>query len=78
MVMQITRPTVSDNALASVIDSLWANASQINKDSLHNIRDYYNTLFVGQISAQDYADSKVYGEAIGNDIFQDLLREFIL
>jgi hypothetical protein len=63
-------PTVANNALASVIDSLWANASQLNKDSLHTIRDYYNTLFEGQISAQDYADSKAYGEAIGNDVFQ--------
>ena len=63
-------PTVANNALASVIDSLWENASQINNDSLHDIRDYYNTLFEGQISAQDYADSKAYGEAIGNDVFQ--------
>lgn len=63
-------PTVANNALAAVIDSLWANASQTNKDSLHNIRDYYNTLFEGQISAQDYADSKAFGEAIGNDVFQ--------
>jgi hypothetical protein len=63
-------PTVANNALAAIIDSLWANASVLNKDSLHDIRDYYNTVFEGQIAAQDYADSKAFGEAIANDIFQ--------
>jgi Secretion system C-terminal sorting domain/PAP2 superfamily len=63
-------PTVANNALAGIIDSLWANASQSNKDSLLAIKDAYNTIFQTQVSATIYADSKTYGESIASDIFQ--------
>lgn len=63
-------PTVANNALAAIIDSLWANASQVNKDSLHDIRDHYNTLYEGQIPSEDYVDSKAFGEVIADEIFQ--------
>ncbi len=63
-------PTVVNNAMAAVMDSLFGNATQLNKDSLHDIRDYYNTLFQGQIPTGDFNDSKSFGEAIANDIFQ--------
>ncbi|MGJ8660978.1 MAG: T9SS type A sorting domain-containing protein [Bacteroidota bacterium] len=63
-------PTVVNNALAGIIDSLWANATQVNKDSLMTIKNTYNLLFQSQISASIYADSKAFGENIANDIFQ--------
>lgn len=62
-------PTVANNALALVIDSLFRATGPVNKDSLHEIRNYYNSLFAGQLSAQVYNDSKTFGEAIGSDIF---------
>lgn len=63
-------PTVANNVLAGIIDSLWANASQVNKDSLMAIKNSYNQLFQAQVSASVYADSKLFGENIANDIFQ--------
>lgn len=63
-------PVVANNTLAAIIDSLWGNATQVNKDSLHAIRDHYNSIFQSQISAQDFEDSKSFGEAIANDIFE--------
>jgi hypothetical protein len=63
-------PTVANNVLANIIDSLWANASQTNKDSLLLIKNSFNSLFQSQVSASVYADSKAFGESIANDIFQ--------
>ena len=51
-------PTVANNALALILDSLFANAITLNKDSLHAIKDGYNTIFQGQVSAQIFNDSK--------------------
>lgn len=62
-------PTVVNNALATIVDSLWKNASQSNKDSLHAIQQHYNLIFQGQLSSADFNDSKVFGEAIANDVF---------
>lgn len=63
-------PTVANNALAMVIDSLWANASLANKNALLAMKNSYNTLFQAQVSATVFSDSKAYGESIANDIFQ--------
>ncbi len=62
-------PTVVNNALAMVVDSLWSNASSTNKDSLHAIKDYYNLQSQGQLSNQVYDFSKSFGEAIALDVF---------
>jgi|TARA_R110000737_G_scaffold347664_1_gene379688 hypothetical protein len=62
-------PTVANNVLAVIIDSLWANASQANKAILHAYKNSYNVIFQSQVSASVYADSKLYGENIANDIF---------
>jgi hypothetical protein len=59
-------PTVANNCLALVVDSLWANASQPQKDSIHALRDRYNAGYTGQSS---YAASKAFGEAVATDIF---------
>ncbi len=61
-------PTVANNALAMIVDSLFRTASAANKDSLLQIKSYYNDLFASQISAQVFNDSKAFGEAIGTDI----------
>ncbi len=63
-------PTVANNTLAGIIDSMWANASQVNKDSLLAIKNSYNLLFQSQLSATVFADSKAFGESIANDVFQ--------
>jgi len=62
-------PTVANNALATIIDSLWGNCSQANIDSLHQICAAYNVLFSGQIAVAEFQASKAFGEAIGNDVF---------
>lgn len=62
-------PTVANNALAIITDSLFSNATQPNKDALHAIRDNYNTDFAYQLSPDVFNDSRAFGEAIANDIF---------
>lgn len=62
-------PTVANNALALMLDSLFRTAIPANKDSLQQIKTYYNTLFEAQLTAQVFNDSKAFGEAIATDIF---------
>lgn len=62
-------PTVANNALAIITDSLFSNATPSNKDSLHTIRDNYNAEFAYQLSPDVFNDSKSFGEAIAHDIF---------
>lgn len=59
-------PTVANNCLALIVDSLWGNASQAHKDSIHALRDRYNTMYMGQ---PDYAASKTLGEAVATDVY---------
>lgn len=59
-------PTVANNCLALIVDSLWGNASQIQKDSIHALRDRYNTMYMSQGS---YAVSKTLGEAVATDVY---------
>ena len=62
-------PTVANNALGIITDSLFRTATQVNKDSLRAIKDYYNAQFEYQLSPQVFNDSKAFGEAIAADIF---------
>lgn len=62
-------PTVANNAMAFIVDSLFRTATPVNKDSLYKIRDYYNDLFEGQQTPQVFNDSKEFGQIIGADIF---------
>ncbi len=62
-------PTVANNAMATILDSLFRTMTQVNKDSLATIRTNYNTLFQAQVSTQVFNDSKAFGEAIALDIF---------
>ncbi len=59
-------PTVANNCMAAIVDSLWGNASAVLKDSIHVLRDRYNTMYMGQ---SDYAVSKALGEAVALDVF---------
>jgi hypothetical protein len=61
-------PTVANNALALVLDTLFRTTTAANKDSLVNIRAHYNFLFSSQIDPQVFIDSKSLGEAIATDI----------
>jgi hypothetical protein len=60
---------VQNNALADVIDSLFGNASVAQKDSIHFVKNAFNTQFSSLVSAQVYADSKALGEQIAKDVF---------
>lgn len=61
-------PTVANNAMALILDSLFRTATPANKDSLAFIRNFYNELFAYQLPSQVYEDSRLFGEAIGRDI----------
>lgn len=62
-------PTVANNAMAFITDSLFKPMSQANRDSLIAIKEFYNTLYQSQLGAQIYLASKEFGELIGRDIF---------
>lgn len=62
-------PTVANNAMALIVDSLFRTASPANKDSLLYIKTFYNDLFASQVNAQVFNDSKAFGEAIATDVF---------
>jgi len=63
-------PIVANNALATILDSLFRTMTQANKDSLASIRNYYNNLFQVQLSSKVFNDSKAFGEAVALDIFE--------
>lgn len=62
-------PTVANNALALIIDSLYANTGATNKTTLHNLRDSLNAVYQVQTSPAIYANSVAFGQAVANDIF---------
>lgn len=62
-------PTVANNALATVIDSLFANATQAKKDTIHAHKNMWNALYQGSIDSAVFADSKAYGQQLGWDVF---------
>jgi uncharacterized repeat protein (TIGR01451 family) len=59
-------PTAVNNALAAVIDSLFANTTATNRTILYALRDSFNTVFAAQ---PNYAYSKTWGETIGMEVF---------
>ena len=61
-------PTVANNALAGIMDSLFRTMTQANKDSLNAIRTFYNGLAEFHLTPQVFQDSKTFGEAIAKDI----------
>lgn len=68
-------PTVANNALALIIDSLYANTGAINKATLHNLRDSLNAVYQTQTSPAVYANSLAFGQAVANDIFNFSLTD---
>lgn len=62
-------PTVVNNALAMVIDSLYANTTAANKTLLNNLRDSLNTVYQAQTSPSIYNNSLTFGQAIATDVF---------
>ncbi|MDQ3015691.1 MAG: phosphatase PAP2 family protein [Bacteroidota bacterium] len=61
-------PTVVNNALAMIVDSLFRTTTQIDKDSLHTIRDNYNASLAATLPANVYEASKSFGEQIAIDV----------
>jgi|GEM_PF-247830 len=61
-------PTVANNALAGIMDSLFRTMTHANKDSLNAIRTLYNDLAELELTPQVFQDSKAFGEAIAKDI----------
>ena len=61
-------PTVANNAMAMIVDSLFRTMTAANRDSLYKVRDHYNNTYQGQISIDAYDDSKAFGEAIAIDV----------
>lgn len=62
-------PTVANNALGLIIDSLFGNASATNKLLIRNLKDSFNLAFQGQILVGTYANSVAFGQAIGTDVY---------
>lgn len=62
-------PTVANNCLALIVDSLFANANQTMQDSIHALRDRWNTTFQASISAAEYTLSKQFGEQIATEVW---------
>jgi len=61
--------TVANNALATILDSIYTNATQENKDALHALRDLYNTAFSTTVPSVQFENSVTHGVAIANAVF---------
>lgn len=61
-------PAVANNAMATVIDTLFRTMTPANKAVLDSIRQVYNDVFQYILLPQDFLDSKAFGEAIAQDI----------
>lgn len=59
-------PSVANNCLAIIVDSLWANATADQKDSIHCLQDYYNGVFGNEPT---FIGSRNYGETVAKDVF---------
>ncbi|HNL05950.1 MAG TPA: phosphatase PAP2 family protein [Chitinophagales bacterium] len=62
-------PTVANNALVYLVDSLFANMSTANRTALYNLRDSLNTVYQSQTTPTKYSNSVTWGGAIGVDVF---------
>lgn len=59
-------PTVANNALCAIIDSLYYNCTAENQAALYAIRDAYNAQFE---SVPFFSESRDYGVAVANAVF---------
>ncbi|MFZ6050448.1 T9SS type A sorting domain-containing protein [Halocola ammonii] len=62
-------PTVANNAMASIIDSLFSNLSPAHQAQLEQIRDDYNNQFSGEVSTAIYNASVDFGVDVANAIY---------
>jgi uncharacterized repeat protein (TIGR01451 family) len=62
-------PTVANNAMATIIDSLFGNASPTNKSLIRNLKDSINTVFQGQVALSIYTQSVTFGTQVANNVF---------
>ncbi len=62
-------PTVANNALGTIIDSLFGNASAANKALIRNLKDSLNTAFQSTIPPATYAQSAAFGTQVAQDVF---------
>lgn len=63
-------PTVANNSLSAIMDSVFSNCTTLSRDSLHGLRDTYNTAFNGTLTGDLFVNSKAYGEAVAAHIWQ--------
>lgn len=61
--------TVANNAMATILDSIYSNATQANKDALHALRDLYNTAFSATVPSAQFESSVAHGVAIANAVY---------
>lgn len=57
-------PTVANNAMAAIMDSLFSNCSAQNRDSIYWLRDSYNLAFEGTLPGAVFTESRDHGNAI--------------
>jgi hypothetical protein len=62
-------PTVVNNALALLLDSLFHNAPVAQLDTVHQFRDTWNTVFQAMEPADVFLRSRQHGEAVALAIF---------
>jgi uncharacterized repeat protein (TIGR01451 family) len=62
-------PTVANNALGTLIDSLFGNANPTNKQLIRDLKDSFNMAFSTQVVAATYSNSVIFGSVIAADVF---------
>jgi uncharacterized repeat protein (TIGR01451 family) len=62
-------PTSANNALGTLIDSLYGNVTAINKALIRDLKDSFNTAFLSQIPTATYNNSVAFGSAIAADVY---------
>ena len=60
---------VANNALATFMTKIYANASNGNLQALENLRGQYNMKYIGDVTQETYDRSVNYGNTIANQIF---------
>lgn len=61
--------TVANNAIATILDSIYSNASATHKDELHALRDLYNTAFSATVPSSVFNASVTHGQQVANAVF---------
>jgi hypothetical protein len=62
--------SVANSCLATIIDSLFSNAPEEAKASLHTLRDAWHNQFLQEVDAEVVANSSAYGVLVANMIFE--------